>query len=91
MDSAWVKAKKKKRNGAISMLGSDLPRTRQKSARGIDAKAVMDKLASLILRRYDGTRSQYELVSLPSSLIDRSEELTWSCVLCSYYSCRGDP
>lgn len=37
----------------------------------------MDKLASLILRRYDGTYSQYELVSLFSSLIDRSEELTW--------------
>lgn len=84
-------SREKKRNGAISMLGSDLLRARQKSARGIDAKPVTGELASLILRWYDGTHPQHKLVSLPSSLIDRPEELTWSSVPCSYYSCRGDP
>lgn len=51
----------------------------------------MDELASLILRRYDGTHPQHKLVSLPSSLIDRPEELARSCVPCSCYSCRGEP
>lgn len=73
------------------LVGSDLPRARQKPARGIDAKPVMGELASLILRWSDGTHPQHKLVSLPSSLIDRPEELTWSRVPCSYYSCRGDP
>lgn len=51
----------------------------------------MDELASLILSGHDGTHPQHELVSLPSSLIDRPEELTWSCVPYSCYSCRGEP
>lgn len=86
MASAWVKAK---RNAAISMLGSDLPRAAQKSAHGIDARSVTDELAILILRRYDGTHPQHELVSLHSSLIDRPEELAWGRVPRSCYSCRG--
>lgn len=88
MVSAWVKAKK---NVAISMLGSDLPRAAQKSAHGIDARSVTDELAILILRRYDGKHPQHELVSLHSSLIDRPEELAWGRVPCWCYSCRGGP